>query len=1133
MSWDIGGYHLDAGGKGSTVNLYTGDRGVDRFIKILPHPSNPDYVFFQPQHSNNVVDITNASTNPGARLQLWKKDNNNLGQMFKMIQIHGERDTYYLQNAKSGLYLTAHGKGKAITQERFNKDDKQKWYFQKTSGSEMAPPYTSRTYALENVMAQKVIDVPGAAPHQERKDGELQLWDMDDDPDRYVMLRKTGIGNYFYIQPLHSTEFWDVEGGKIGNGTDIQLWPGNKTAAQQFEFEYAGEPLTYWIKNRNSGRYVQAARNKIKENGSKLHINDKNGGDHQKWKLHFFDKFHMPPKDQAFFIKSAYINKYWDIGGDGAETNKNGVNFQTWDIGNAGDRKYKFLPTGDHSWLNIQVQNGGRQVDVEGQSKDAGAYLHLWDAHDGDSQKFAVQPTSPNTFVLRTKTWKTADISGGLSDDWKKNGQELKQQYIHYHANQQFQLIYADGPKYGQPYEFMPRILKPIMQKPAKLSEKEISFDTYKLNQEQITLLDVPRSDNSYTYLLADDGKVILSVFSNHSRRTHITKIKEINGIVNVYVEDSAANGASNKTVIKLDTTNTKISVKHLSGTNYRYVAPASDIQSGWEVELAREHAPQIRFHPREISYPSPVEGIVNRAYKAKPLSKNFTKLTTGQYPELSLNDSGTVLEIHRTNDRHHQGGLEYNYEIHYRVGQLNSNGSIDFTGHRKIETGVDPSIAINNNNNVVQVHRHSTNDGIDIRYGKLDTGSKKVGFNAKYDITNGQHPSIAINDDNIFIMVNERGGKLEYHFGQMNGSNLRFYKKNIMLYHAGYKPSVAINNLGQIVLAYEHNSRIYYLIGQFDDKYSSISFNRPTYVTTGRYPSIELNDDGDIIEIHQTSNKHMRENPEGSKGVYTMLHYRYGELRMNYGISEPAIEFSKYIELCSGETPDIVLNNKEDVVQIHQTTSITNADLHYRTTTGDSRKVVTSLKDLPQWEKDYILVQKGKEGWEAPRIAVNRKLKIYAVVSKVDGNIEIEYNFFYPNNGTNIIGTEFLKHIGDWEKIYVTVDPSGKVLNYRYHHHAEASTFSKGDIKLVDGTHPVVYAALETHASYPDSDLLDVFETGDLTSDDGLIWNSYEDVDNLEVVKIYGKIQDDNYWIHWDGRWGSTLNSPRSKLAW
>ncbi|MCK4260498.1 MAG: RICIN domain-containing protein [Halanaerobiales bacterium] len=579
LSWDLRGDHLSAERKGGKIFLNTENNHADRYIKIIPHATQPEFVFFQPQHSFLVADITMGVSTPGAELQLWDHGNKNTAQMFKMIPVSGLADTYFIQNASSGLYLTAHGKTKPITQENYQASDAQKWHFKKVDGATMAPPSSGYMYSLENVMSKKFIDIPGGAPNQERQYAKLQLWDMDDQPDRYVELFGVD-NNYFIVHPLHSTEVWDVENGSTATGAAVRLWPQNNTPAQQFKFEYAGEPLTYYIKNRNSGKYIDASRSNVANNGCPINIyplnnisRDAHNRDNQKWRLHIYDKWQLPPKDQAFYVKSAYINKYWDLGGDGAETNQNGKQLQIWDLDNGGDRKYKIIPSGYYSWVYLQVQNGNRHIDIKGGSTEEGASLHLWDPHGGNSQRFAVQFTSPTTFVLRTNNWKAADIRGGGSNDWKKNGADLIQYPVHFHANQQFQLLYADGPNKGKLYHF------------PELNEKLIFYTGYNLNKEQEKRLK-GNNGRGYTYFPDVDGDLILAIYSGAKPTggygVRVQKVVEVGGKIEVYVEETSPKPGQivtqafthPRTVVKVSTTNENIVIKNVNGGSYNYFLP-------------------------------------------------------------------------------------------------------------------------------------------------------------------------------------------------------------------------------------------------------------------------------------------------------------------------------------------------------------------------------------------------------------------------------------------------------------------------------------------------------------------------------------------------------------------------------
>lgn len=458
--WDLAGFNFEAETKAGKIRLYDKDisaeglQGADRFIKVIPHSTKPEFVFLQPQHSDYVAQIAGNSKNIGAELQLWDQSVNNTAQMFKMIRVDGTSNTYYIQNENSGLFLTSNGNTKNITQQAGTKADNQKWVFENADGTkQMAPPSADFVYSLLNVKAKRYMDVPGPAPKAQRKGAKLQLWDMDNDPDRFVELVTTTDKQYFLLRPMHSTFVFDVTDASKTNGALIRLWDSNSSQAQTFSFVYAGAPMTYYIINRGSNKAIDASDSRILQNGCHIQIWDLKNLDNQKWKLTKYKKYQMPNPNQAFYIKAAYSNRTWDISGKGAETNANAKALQLWDPSDEPDRKFKIIPTGDARWVNIQIQNGGRFVAIGGNSKANSERAIIFDKTNGDDQKFALQFTSPTTFAIRTKNWKTLDCQGGPGS-YNKNGTQIIQWDHVLEENQHFQLIYADGPNMGKVYQF-------------------------------------------------------------------------------------------------------------------------------------------------------------------------------------------------------------------------------------------------------------------------------------------------------------------------------------------------------------------------------------------------------------------------------------------------------------------------------------------------------------------------------------------------------------------------------------------------------------------------------------------------------------------------------------------------------
>jgi hypothetical protein len=106
-------------------------------------------------------------------------------------------------------------------------------------------------------------------------------------------------------------------------------------------------------------------------------------------------------------------------------------------------------------------------------------------------------------------------------------------------------------------------------------------------------------------------------------------------------------------------------------------------------------------------------------------------------------------------------------------------------------------------------------------------------------------------------------------------------------------------------------------------------------------------------------------------------------------------------------------------------------------------------------------------------RLNKGRRPVTYARVatdSAHPGEIALQYWFFYVFNNFND------KHEGDWEMIQLDFDAKTAaqalrrrpaLVGYSQHQGAESARWGDPKLELVGGTHPVVYAALGSHANY------------------------------------------------------------------
>jgi hypothetical protein len=142
---------------------------------------------------------------------------------------------------------------------------------------------------------------------------------------------------------------------------------------------------------------------------------------------------------------------------------------------------------------------------------------------------------------------------------------------------------------------------------------------------------------------------------------------------------------------------------------------------------------------------------------------------------------------------------------------------------------------------------------------------------------------------------------------------------------------------------------------------------------------------------------------------------------------------------------------------------------------------------------------------------------KAYGHVQKstsISGGYDLQYWVFYPYNDSPSVGGVDLNHEGDWEHITVTLDATMNFQSAYYAaHNNEGNRYTTTQMQFADSagviasssqklqndfTHPVVYSAVGTHASYPTAGT----QVRDSLPDDytsaGTAWNTKNAVINV-----------------------------------
>ncbi|MGF2038969.1 MAG: endonuclease/exonuclease/phosphatase family protein [Nostoc sp. CmiVER01] len=286
--------------------------------------------------------------------------------------------------------------------------------------------------------------------------------------------------------------------------------------------------------------------------------------------------------------------------------------------------------------------------------------------------------------------------------------------------------------------------------------------------------------------------------------------------------------------------------------------------------------------------------------------------------------------------------------------GDGSSVGDKNFGEADVYDTGTSPSVALNNQNVVVEVHKNAKSDALYYHVGKVAGKNISFGGSQKYD--SGVQPSVAITDGGLVVEVHksENYDTLYYHIGRVNGDKITF--GGSQKYDSGVQPSIAITNDGLVVEVHKSQSHdtLWYHIGRVEgDK--KISFGTSQKYDDGLYPSVAITDDGLVVEVHQAKDS---EN-------FGTLHYHIGR------VAGDKINWEKSFQYDTGSRPSVAITNDGVVVEVHQ--SEIHETVWYRGTGKVNGNTITWSNEKSQ---EY---SKGRE----PRVTCNGEL---AVATHTDG---------------------------------------------------------------------------------------------------------------------------------------------------
>lgn len=213
--------------------------------KWIVQKSNSGYKIMSALDKNYVLDLSNGSVRMGGNIQLYIS-NDTVAQRWNFVKQTSDRDTcnalastnkglmpdgvYYIKNQNKNFSLDIQNNslyaGGNVWLYSLNKSNFQKWKIS----------HDSQGYVLfENVGSGMYLAVSGSNVVQQKKSNDYnQKWIIKYDANHNLRIVPATNSNYAI----------DICNGSVKNGSNIQVYTANNTAAQKWVFEYINTNAT-------------------------------------------------------------------------------------------------------------------------------------------------------------------------------------------------------------------------------------------------------------------------------------------------------------------------------------------------------------------------------------------------------------------------------------------------------------------------------------------------------------------------------------------------------------------------------------------------------------------------------------------------------------------------------------------------------------------------------------------------------------------------------------------------------------------------------------------------------------------------------------------------------------------------
>jgi hypothetical protein len=309
-----------------------------------------------------------------------------------------------------------------------------------TLASTIASGLSGRTFAIRSALnSNQVIDVPSSS---QAWGTQLQLWPANKSDAQSFMFECSQ--DYCVIRNVNSGLVLDVKSSSTASGTAVQQWPENGSAAQQW-VPVANSDGTYTFVSRLGLQVALTTAGGSSASGALLQIGVLSAAKAQRWSLlDMLDESVVTPpvtppttsdlNGRTFVLRSALsASQVVDVPGSSKSW---GQQVQLWGGNGSNAQAFRFECTGD--WCFLRNVASGFVLDVRQSSTRAGTAVQQWPYNGSTAQQWRAQLNSDGTYTLisRLSSQMVLDVpgsrtaSGTMLQIWSSNGTKAQRWYL-------------------------------------------------------------------------------------------------------------------------------------------------------------------------------------------------------------------------------------------------------------------------------------------------------------------------------------------------------------------------------------------------------------------------------------------------------------------------------------------------------------------------------------------------------------------------------------------------------------------------------------------------------------------------------------------------------------------------------